>query len=94
MHLSYTLCLKVCSYLHWAECRSVPSFLCRGVSHLVEAPRCAVFAAWREVPQLDVQQVHQLDHGLHRVGDVPRLKIALGLLRQLPGDDCGGLSSF
>lgn len=64
------------------------------MTHLVEAARCAVFAAWREVPQLHVQEVHQLDHGLHRVADVPRLQITLGLLGQLAGNDCRSLSSF
>lgn len=64
------------------------------VTHLVEASRCAVFAAWRQVPQLDVQEVHQLDHGLHRVADVSRLQITFGLLGQLAGNDCCSLSSF
>lgn len=50
-------------------------------SHLVEAACGAVFAARREVPQLHVQEVHQLDHGLHRVADVSGLEVTLGLLR-------------
>lgn len=64
------------------------------VAHLVEAPCSAVFAARGQVPQLHVQEVHQLDHGLHRVRDVARLEVSLGLLRQLPGDDGGRLSGF
>lgn len=63
-------------------------------SHLVEAPCGAVFAARGEVPQLHVQEVHQLDHGLHRVCDVSSLEVTLGLLRQLPGDDGRRLSGF
>lgn len=63
-------------------------------SHLVEAPCGAVFAARREVPQLHVQEVHQLNHGLDRVRDVSSLEVTLGLLRQLPGDDGRRLSGF
>lgn len=62
--------------------------------YLVEAPRCAIFAARCEVPQLHVEQVHQLNHGLHCVGDVACLKIRLGLLGQFSGNDSGRLSSF
>lgn len=65
-----------------------------GVAHLVEAPGGAVLAAWREVPQLHVQELHQLHHGLHRVADVPRLQVPLGLLGQLAGNDRRSLSSF
>lgn len=64
------------------------------LQYLVEAPRRAVLAAWRQVPQLHVQQIHQLHHGSHRVGYVPRLKVGLGLLGQLPGDDGRRLSSL
>lgn len=62
--------------------------------YLIEAPCCAIFAAWCEVPQLDVEQIHQLNHGLNCVGDVSCLEITLSLLRQLPGNDCSCLSSF
>lgn len=62
--------------------------------YLIEAPCCAIFAARREVPQLHVEKIHQLNHGLHRVGDVPCLKVTLGLLRQFPCDDRCCLSSF
>ena len=44
------------------------------VSHyLVQASGCAIFAARREVPQLHVEEIHQLNHGLNCVGDVPCL---------------------
>lgn len=42
----------------------------------VLAPRC-------EVPQLDVQQLHQLGHGPHRGGDVTGPEDPFGLLCQL-----------
>lgn len=63
-------------------------------SHLVEAACGAVFAPRGEVPQLHVEEVDQLNHGLDRVGDVSGLEVTLGLLRQLPGDDRRRLSGF
>lgn len=62
--------------------------------YLVEASSCAVFAAWSQIPQLHVQEIHQLNHGLHSVGDVSTLKITLSLLRQLSGNDCCSLPDF
>lgn len=62
--------------------------------YLIEAPCRAVFATWCEVPQLHVQEIHQLDHCFHCIGDVPRLKITLRLLCQLSGNYCSRLSSF
>jgi len=62
--------------------------------YLVEAAGGAVLAAGRQVAQLHVQQVHQLDHGAHRGGDVARLQAALGLLRQLAGDGRRRLPGF
>ena len=64
------------------------------VPYLVEAARGAVLAARCEVPQLHVQQLHQLHHGADSGGNVPRPKVALGLLRQLASDGRCRLASF
>lgn len=55
--------------------------------YLGEAAGSAVFASRCEVPELDVQQLHQLGHGPHCGGHIARTQETLGLLCQLPGHD-------
>lgn len=54
--------------------------------HLVQAARGAVLAAGGQVAELHVQQVDELHHGRHGVGDVAGVQVVPGVLRQLPRD--------
>lgn len=89
-HQSVSTIYQVSVKAAWAGPRPAAA----AASHLVEAACGAVLAPRGEVPQLHVQEVHQLHHGLHRVRDVSGLEVTLGLLRQLPGDDGRRLSGF
>ena len=56
--------------------------------YLGEAAGCAVLAPGGEVPELYVQQLHQLGHGPHGGWHVARTQKTFGLLCQLSGHDC------
>lgn len=59
----------------------------RVLRYLGEAAGGAVLAPRREVPQLGVQQLHQLGHGSNRGRHVTGTQEAFGLVRQLLGHD-------
>lgn len=65
----------------------IKNILSSCVQYLGEAASGAVFAPGGEVPELDVQQFHQLCHRPHRGWHVARTQGPFGLLRQLPGDN-------
>lgn len=68
----------------------LPSWLQR--PYLGEASGGAVLPPGGEVPELDVQQLHQLGHGPDRGRHVAGPQDPFGLLRELPGHDCRRLA--
>lgn len=62
---------------------SLPQDLC---SYLIQAACSTVLPTWRQVSELHIKQVHQLNHGRHGVRDVTSIQVVSGVLCKLSGN--------